>query len=68
MRFNRGSALLGLAAFSIAASNVVGTAMAAYYEVRQFGGGPAWFVYDEPVDVALHVLKPGDPRKPRLPA
>ncbi len=62
MRFNRGSALLGLAAFSIAASNVVGTAMAAYYEVRQFGGGPAWFVYDEPVDVALHVLKPGDPK------
>lgn len=62
MRFIRRSALLGLAAFSIAASNVAGTAMAADYEVRQFGGGPAWFVYDEPVDVALHVLKPGDPK------
>jgi hypothetical protein len=62
MRFIRRSALLGLAAFSIAASNVVGTAMAADYEVRQFGGGPAWFVYDGPVDVALHVLKPGDPK------
>jgi hypothetical protein len=62
MRFIRGPALLGLAAFSIAASNVVGTVMAADYEVRQFGGGPAWFVYDEPVDVALHVLKPGDPK------
>lgn len=60
MRFVRcscRSALIGLAALSFAA----GTATAAEYEIRQFEGGPAWFVYDEPVDVALHVLRPDDP-------
>lgn len=52
------SAFLALAMLSFAASE----AAAADYEVRTFDGGPAWFVYDEPVDVALHVLKPDDPK------
>ena len=52
------SAFLALAMLSFAASE----ALAADYEVRTFDGGPAWFVYDEPVDVALHVLKPDDPK------
>jgi len=52
------SAVLALAMLSFATSE----ATAADYEVRTFDGGPAWFVYDEPVDVALHVLNPGDPK------
>ena len=52
------SAVLALAMLSFAASE----ATAADYEVRTFDGGPAWFVYDEPVDVALHVLKPDNPK------
>jgi hypothetical protein len=37
-------------------------ARATDYEVRVFEGGPGWFVYDEAVDVALHVLRPADPK------
>ncbi len=62
MRFARRSALLGFAALSFAACGIANAATAAEYEVRAFDGGPAWFVYDEPVDVALHVLKPDDPK------
>jgi len=51
------SAVLALAAVSVAVTEAAATD----YEVRTFDGGPAWFVYDEPVDVALHVLKPDDP-------
>ena len=54
------SALLGLAALSFAAFGDANTAAATEYEVRTFDGGPAWFVYDEAVDVALHVLNPDD--------
>jgi len=43
-------------------SFTVSVAAAADYEVRTFDCGPAWFVYDEPVDVALLVLKPDDPK------
>lgn len=57
-RSARWSAFLALAALSVAVSE----AAAADYEVRTFDGGPAWFIYDEPVDVALHVLKPDDPK------
>jgi len=65
MRFTRRSrcsALLGLAALSFAAWGAANTATAAEYSVRSFDGGPAWYVYDEPVDVALHVLKPDNPK------
>lgn len=62
MRFACRSALQGLAALLFAASGVTNVATAAEYEVRAFEGGPAWFVYDEPVDVALHVLKPDNPK------
>jgi len=37
-------------------------ARATDYEVRVFEGGAGWFVYDEAVDVALHVLRPADPK------
>lgn len=62
MRFACRSALQGLAALSFAACSIAHAATAAEYEVRAFEGGPAWFVYDEPVDVALHVLKPDEPK------
>ena len=62
MRFACRSALQGLAALSFAACGVTNAATATEYEVRAFDGGPAWFVYDEPVDVALHVLKPDNPK------
>ena len=62
MRFACRSALQGLAVLAFAACGIVNAATAAEYEVRAFDGGPAWFVYDEPVDVALHVLKPDDPK------
>ena len=62
MRFACRSALRGLAALSFAACGVANTATAAEYEVRAFDDGPAWFVYDEPVEVALHVLNPDDPK------
>ncbi len=62
MRFACRSALQGLAVLSFAACSIANAATAAEYEVRAFDGGPAWFVYDEPVDVALHVLNPGDPK------
>ena len=52
------STFLALAMLSFAVSE----AAAADYKVRTFDGGPAWFVYDEPVDVALHVLKPDNPK------
>ena len=53
--------------WSLAIVALLGTAHAASaqqtdYEVRQFDGGPAWFVFDETVDVALHVLRPDDPK------
>lgn len=64
MRFDRQSyhsAFVGAAAclLSVAA---FGSANAADYEVRTFEGGPGWFVYDEAVDVALHVLHPAEPK------
>ena len=62
MRFACRSALRGLAALSFAACGSANVATAAEYEIRAFDGGPAWFVYDEPIDVALHVLNPGDPK------
>ncbi|RCK45961.1 hypothetical protein TH25_17100 [Thalassospira profundimaris] len=62
MRFACRSALRGLAVLSFAACSIANAATAVEYEVRAFDGGPAWFVYDEPVDVALHVLNPGDPK------
>jgi|GEM_PF-2019771 len=62
MRFACRSALQGLAVLSFAACSIANAAAAAEYEVRPFNGGSAWFVYDEPVDVALHVLNPGDPK------
>lgn len=62
MRFACRFALQGLAVLSFAACGIVNAATAAEYMVRAFDGGPAWFVYDEPVDVALHVLNPGDPK------
>ncbi|MBK1669796.1 hypothetical protein CKO28_17300 [Rhodovibrio sodomensis] len=37
-------------------------ARATDYDVRVFEGGAGWFVYDEAVDVALHVLRPADPK------
>jgi hypothetical protein len=37
-------------------------ARASDYEVRTFEGGPGWFVYGEAVDVALHVLRPTEPK------
>lgn len=62
MRFACRSALQGLAVLSFAAYSIANAATAAEYEVRAFDGGPAWFVYDEPVDVALYVLNPDDPK------
>jgi len=62
MRFACRSALQGLAALSFAACGIANAATAAEYEVRAFDGGPAWFVYDAPIDVALHVLNPDDPK------
>ena len=62
MRFAGRSALQGLAALSFAACGIANAATAGEYEVRVFDGGPAWFVYDEPVDVAIHVLKPDNPK------
>lgn len=62
MHFACRSALQGLAVLSFAACGIANAATAGEYEVRVFDGGPAWFVYDEPVDVALHVLKPDDPK------
>lgn len=32
------------------------------YEVRSFSAGPAWFVFNEDVDIGVHVLDPGDPK------
>ena len=32
------------------------------YQVRSFSAGPAWFVFDEDVDVGVHVLNPDDPK------
>lgn len=62
MRFACRSALQSLAVLSFAASSIANAATAAEYEVRAFDGGPAWFVYDEAIDVALHVLNPEDPK------
>ncbi len=31
-------------------------------DIRQFDAGPGWLVYDEPVDVVLHVLNPSKPK------
>ncbi|MCG8357096.1 MAG: hypothetical protein MI920_16150 [Kiloniellales bacterium] len=62
MTLARRSAFMGLGMFCSAM--MIGAASAAdpAYDIRSFEGGPAWFVYDEPVDVALHVLKPDDPK------
>ena len=62
VRRSRRSALQGLAVLAFATCSIANAATAAEYEVRAFDGGPAWFVYDEPVDVALHVLNPEDPK------
>lgn len=65
MRFHRkscGACRITLGAASILATGFFGPALAAGYEVRNFEGGPGWFVYDEPVDVALRILRPAEPK------
>ncbi len=65
MRFHRQSrraCRIALGAASILATGFFGPALAVDYEVRNFEGGPGWFVYDEPVDVALRVLHPAEPK------
>ena len=65
MRFHRQSrraCRIALGAASILATGFFGPALAADYEVRNFEGGPGWFVYDEPVDVALRFLHPAGPK------
>lgn len=52
---------LALSAAGILAVGLVRPALAADYEVRNFEGGPGWFVYDELVDVALRILHPAEP-------
>jgi hypothetical protein len=47
---------------SILTAGFFGPALAADYEVRNFEGGPGWFVYDEPIDVAFRVLHPAEPK------
>jgi hypothetical protein len=50
------------AGLSVYAGIAAEPARATDYEVRSFEGGPGWFVHDEVVDVALHVLRPSDPK------
>ena len=59
---SRHSAVLILATACSLALGSPAFAQSTEYEVRTFEGGPAWFVYDETVDVALHVLHPNDPK------
>ena len=56
------STLWSLAIVALLGTAHAATAQTSAYEVRRFDGGPAWFVFDETVDVALHVLRPGDPK------
>ncbi len=56
------STLWGLAIVALLGTAHAATAQTSAYEVRQFDGGPAWFVFDETVDVALHILRPDDPK------
>ena len=56
------STLWSLAIVALLGTAHAATAQTSAYEVRQFDGGPAWFVFDETVDVALHVLRPDDPK------
>ena len=62
MTLARRSVVVGLATLCSAMLAVTGSTAEPAYDVHSFEGGPAWFVYDEAVDVALHVLKPGDPK------
>ncbi|MEQ9145563.1 MAG: hypothetical protein RLO08_14515 [Parvibaculaceae bacterium] len=62
MTLARRSAFVGLATLCSTMLAVTGSAAEPAYGIRSFEGGPAWFVYDEPVDVALHVLKPENPK------
>jgi len=61
-RQSRRACRIAVGAASILAVGLVGPALAADFEVRTFGGGPGWFVYDEPVDVALRFLHPAGPK------
>lgn len=61
-RQSRHACRITLGAASILATGFSGPALAADYEVRNFEGGPGWFVYDEPVDVALRILHPVEPK------
>ena len=56
------STLRSLAIVALLGTAHAATAQTSAYEVRQFDGGPAWFVFDETVDVALHILRPDDPK------
>jgi hypothetical protein len=65
MRFSgrsRHSAVLTIAMACSLAAGSPAFAQSTEYEVRTFEGGPAWFVYDDTVDLALHVLHPNDPK------
>ncbi len=64
-----GSKYSFVAAISFAAMLAIGvgksstaTAASKPDSIRAFDAGPGWFIYDEPVDVALHVLNPAKPR------
>lgn len=61
-RQSRRACRLALGLTSILAAGLVGPALAADYEVRTFDGGPGWLIYDEPVDVALRILHPAEPK------
>lgn len=61
-RYSCHSAFVGVVAACLLSVAAFGSANAADYEVRTFEGGPGWFVYDEAVDIALHVLHPAEPK------
>lgn len=61
-RQSRHACRITLGAASILAAGLFAPALAADHEVRTFQGGPGWFVYDEPVDVALRILHPAEPK------
>ncbi len=56
------SAVLGLAGPCSIVAVGADAAAATEYDIQTFDGGPARFVYDEPIDVALRVFKPDDPK------
>lgn len=58
-RYRRRCTALAVAAALAAAA---ASAQSAEYEVRRFDGGSGWFVFDDDIDIALHVLNPDDPK------